>query len=258
MIAEGFTISNQVYVPERLKPDNIFEQHYIGLRQKEQRLYADEEVKRLPEVNKDHVHFDEWNIRKRSSERLFQYLLAKKTPVRILEAGCGNGWLSNRLAGIPGSKVIGADINFTELQQAARVFNQVPNLLFIYGNPESGILEKMEFDCIVFASCIQYFEDLHGIIRQTLRMLKPGGEIHILDSPFYRASEISSARQRTLAYYTSLGYGEMSRHYFHHDLNLLDEFQPEYLYSPTALARLLPGKRNPFPWIRIKQSALRV
>ena len=75
-----------------------FEQLYVDLRSNEQRIYSDEEVAWLPDVDEDHVHKKEWQIRKVSAEKLVQYLKHKKRPLKILEVGCGNGWLSCQLS----------------------------------------------------------------------------------------------------------------------------------------------------------------
>src|SRR5580658_4862747 len=110
------------------KPENdIFEKIYITIRRMENRLYTDDEVENLPMISPKHTHSNEWAIRRRSSRRLINFLLKKQFRLRILEIGCGNGWLAHSLAVIPGSEITGLDINFTELQQAARVFNEVPN-----------------------------------------------------------------------------------------------------------------------------------
>jgi len=111
----GFTITNHVYIPQRLKPDSLFENKYINIRWQENRMYGDEEVFQLPHVNKEHPHYREWLIRMRSCNRLLRYLGKKAKPIHILEVGCGNGWLAHRLSGLEGADVIGADINFTEL-----------------------------------------------------------------------------------------------------------------------------------------------
>src|ERR1700740_506529 len=98
-----------------------FEELYIGIRHKEGRMYPDEIVKTLPEVPATHPHYAEWMVRKRSSLRLIRYLAAKKRPLRLLEVGCGNGWLCHRLSAIPGAGVTGMDVNHNELEQAVRV-----------------------------------------------------------------------------------------------------------------------------------------
>jgi ubiquinone/menaquinone biosynthesis C-methylase UbiE len=174
--------------------------------------------------------------------------------MEILEIGCGNGWLSNRLAEIRGAEVTGLDINFTELQQAARVFNDAPNLNFIHGDIRSGILDDRLYDFVIFASTIEYFPYLKKIIHLSLTYLKPGGELHILDSPFYGPDRIEQERKRTLAYYTSLGYPEMADFYFHHQMADLRPFHHSLLYNPHAFPGRLWRSRSPYPWIRIKSN----
>ena len=256
MITEGFTIIDQVNVPEKVSPVNLFERRYIELRSREQRIYSDEELLQLPAIHKEHPHYTEWQVRKRSADKLLERLLQKQKPLQILEVGCGNGWLSKQLVAIHGSKVIGSDVNFTELQQAARVFSHIPNLHFIYGDIRSGLFEEMEFDCIVFAACIQYFPSLPGIVSQALSLLKPGGEMHILDSPFYKPAEIPAARQRTENYYEEAGLPEMATHYFHHTRDELAGIEHELLYDPSALQHFFSKTKNPFPWICIKRRAI--
>src|SRR5579872_2058605 len=170
--------------------DILFEKAYINTRSLEGRLYTDEDLMKLPDIAEYHTHYREWRLRKRSTQHLLHYLSAKKRSLEILEVGCGNGWLSHQLAEIRGSEVTGLDINFTELQQAARVFNDDPNLHFIHGDIRSAILGDRLFDCIVFAATIQYFPSLKKILHWSLTYLKPGGEIHILDSHLYRPEEI--------------------------------------------------------------------
>src|SRR6185437_11173827 len=126
----------------------LFEKQYIQVRSLEGRLYTDQELLHLPDIEPGHPHFREWQTRRLSTRR---------ASMDILEIGCGNGWLSHQLAELPGTRVTGVDINFTELQQAARVFNNDPNLRFIHGDIRSGILEDRTFDVIVFAASLQYF-----------------------------------------------------------------------------------------------------
>jgi ubiquinone/menaquinone biosynthesis C-methylase UbiE len=236
---------------KHISPDN-FETIYTELRKWEKRIYTDKEVSQLPVVSSTHPHYKEWQLRQASSKKLIDYLKRKKQPVDILEIGCGNGWLSHKLADISGSKVIGTDINFTEVQQAARVFHYVPNLHFVYGHAESEVFEDSQFDVIIFAASIQYFPSLKEIIRKTLKLLKPHGEIHILDSPFYTLSEIDAARQRSILYYQSAGFPEMANWYFHHRLHDLEGFKYSIFYNPNTLLNKFLRNKNPFYQISIK------
>ncbi|MEQ1676946.1 MAG: class I SAM-dependent methyltransferase [Chitinophagaceae bacterium] len=255
MHTAGFTIIDNVTVPEKVSTQNLFEKRYLELRSKEQRVYSDEALLRLPEVAPDHPYYSEWQHRKRSAEKLVQWLGKKKQPLRILEVGCGNGWLARQLTAVPDSKVIGSDINFTELQQAAKVYSSVPGLHFIYGDIRHGLFKEMEFDCVIFAASIQYFPSLHGIISTALSLLKTGGEVHILDSPFYRQGDVMAAQKRTASYYTDLGFPEMIPHYYHHTWDALESFDHELLYDPSSLQLFFSKNKNPFPWICIRSAA---
>ncbi|HEX7846701.1 MAG TPA: class I SAM-dependent methyltransferase [Chitinophagaceae bacterium] len=230
-----------------------FEQRYIDLRKTEGRIYNDAEVLQLPSISKDHPHYTEWRVRKESAARLKKYFEKRLSLPKILDVGCGNGWFSHHLAYIPGCDVTGIDVNFTELQQASRVFSHIPNLRFEYGSIDAGVVSTNEFDFIVFASCIQYFPSLSRIIEQAKQKLKPAGEIHILDSPFYKASEISVAKKRTAEYYKKIGFPEMTQHYFHHSLDELMFYHYRIMYSPSWVNRYFLNNKNPFCWIIIRK-----
>ncbi|HMH20218.1 MAG TPA: class I SAM-dependent methyltransferase [Puia sp.] len=248
------SILTNIQVPGHTTPGNmLFEKKYIVTRGIENRLYTDEELMKLPDISAGHTHYKEWQARKSSSLRLLRYLAARKKPLDILEVGCGNGWLSHQFAEIPNSEVTGLDINFTELQQAARVFSGDPNLHFIQGDIRSGILGDQRFDCIVFSDTIQYFPYLKKILHFALYQLKSGGEIHIIGSHFYRSGEIEPAKRRTSLYYSSLGYPEMADFYFHHAISDLRSFHHTLLYNPGDLWNRFLGRKDPFPWIRVKR-----
>ena len=231
-----------------------FETLYTQLREKEGRIHPDEEVAQLPMVSPAHPHYKEWLIRKDSSQKLVSWLKKKKKPLDMLEIGCGNGWLSHKLSTIPRSMVIGTDINFSEIQQAARVFQHAPNLHFIYTYAEPGIFKEKRFDIVIFAAAIQYFESFPETIKNALNWLKQDGEIHILDSPFYSAMEVSPARQRSRDYYESKGFPGMIDYYFHHSFEELKKFNYEILYQPGKLIKRFTGNKNPFPWIVIRST----
>ncbi|MEP7374651.1 MAG: methyltransferase domain-containing protein [Chitinophagaceae bacterium] len=229
-----------------------FETIYVQLRQKESRIYTDEELSRLPNISHSHIHYREWLLRKNSAQKLVTHLKKKKKVLDILEIGCGNGWFSRKLSDIPGSRVIGTDINFSEIQQAASVFQNVPNLHFMYADAEQEVFKEKKFDTIVFAASIQYFESLSETITGTLKLLKPGGEIHIIDSPFYSLAELRAARLRTNHYYESVGFPEMADCYFHHCYGDLENYNYSILYNPKAIFNKFLRNKNPFPWISIQ------
>ncbi len=230
-----------------------FESLYIKLRESEGRIYSDEQVAALPAIADTHPHAKEWMIRKDSSQKLLRWLKKKKKPIHILEIGCGNGWLSHRLATIPSSMVIGTDINFYEIQQAARVFQNISNLHFVYTYGKPEVFKENRFDAVIFAAAIQYFESFHDTMQQAISWLRDDGEVHILDSPFYSGMELLAAKQRTRDYYESIGFKEMADYYFHHSYEDLKKFNFRILYQPGKLVTRLTGNKNPFPWIVIRR-----
>lgn len=228
-----------------------FEQLYLKLRKKEQRICSDEELAKLPDVPLSHPHYNEWTIRKRSAQKLVTYLGAKKKTLRILEVGCGNGWLSNKLAGIPASEVVGIDINSVEIEQAMRIF-RLTNLQFVYGGIDDEIIGQKKFDVIIFAASVQYFSSFNDIINKALRLLNTRGEIHIIDSMFYKQPEVPAATERTADYYKLIGLSGMNRYYFHHSMDELLAFDHQLLYKPGNLFHHVLKGKSPFYWICIR------
>ena len=126
----------------------------------------------------------------------------------------------------------------------------------MYGDIRNGLFDKNSFDCIVFAASIQYFPSLQEIISSALSLLKTNGELHILDTPFYKQTDIEAAKKRTTDYYNSMGFPEMALHYFHHGWQAMEKFDYQLLYNPAALQHFFSTTKNPFPWLCIKQTAV--
>ena len=232
-----------------------FAQQYILLRYKEGRIYSDKQVAELPEIDKEHKHYNEWQVRKNTSGRLIKYFINKKRDLEILEVGCGNGWLSAKLSAVPLSKVTGIDINAVELSQAKRVFRQIGNVEFFNCSLQNEMFSGRKFDIIVFAASVQYFSSLKKVLSDSLEMLKLGGEIHIIDSHLYKQNGISAARLRSNEYYRAIGFPEMSDQYFHHTLGDLKLFNHDILYDPNSIINKLKKNKNPFYWILIRGNA---
>lgn len=223
-----------------------FSDTYVAARKKENRILTDEEVTTLPYLKQY-----EWPLREKSTERFLQYIASKNKPLSILEIGCGNGWFSHKTASVSKkNQVIGLDVNNEELKQATRIF-QNENLCFVYGDIfKIEVLFKQQFDLIVLNGSIQYFPNFKILNDTLLTFLKPKGEIHVIDSPFYKTSEIESARNRTLTHYTNLGLPEMAANYHHHETKHVSNFDILYKYERNIINKLLGKKDSPFSWYR--------
>jgi len=224
---------------------------YHEVRQAENRLYLDKEVKKLPILD-NHIHTREWLLRAKSADRLANYFRKQENGV-ILDLGCGNGWFSHLLFSSGDFEVLGMDMNQFELEQASRVFKK-DKLSFIYGDVFNPHFPESSFDFITVGAAIQYFSNLQMIIERLLLLLKKDGELHIFDSPFYNRIELDNAKNRSELYYKELGFETMADKYFHHSIENISNFNIEYMYVPakkTSLKRFLKKNDMPFPWLKI-------
>lgn len=227
-----------------------FETTYINIRKKENRLYDDQIVSDLP-YSKNVIQKTEWAMRAKSARRVAQYFKEKEGNL-LLDLGCGNGWFSSLLAQT-GMKVFSMDVNMIELKQAARIF-QNENLYFLYADIFQTQLPEKEFDYIAINASVQYFKDFSKLILRLFELLKDNGEIHIIDSPFYKKQEIKDAKERTQNYYKEIGFEKMADFYFHHSYEDLESFNYKVLYQPVKMniiSKLFCKPDIPFPWIRI-------
>jgi hypothetical protein len=83
-------------------------------------------------------------------------------------------------------------------------------------------------------------------------MLNKDGEIHILDTNFYRTHEVAIAKKSSENYYSLIGFPEFSKYYHYHTLNELNTFAVDKLYDPSSVKYILKRHKNPFAWFRIK------
>ncbi|MBV9962243.1 MAG: methyltransferase [Parafilimonas sp.] len=248
---DDYLLDNGVYVNQNAAIDRGFEEKYIELRKKENRIYTNDQVKRLPLIENTHPHYKEWILRKQSANRLLKYLRQKGKPLKILEVGCGNGWLSKLLAAA-GTYVVGLDVNFIELKQAASIFKK-ENLYFVYNLLSEKLLSEFKFDIVVFAASAQYFPSIKNTVHMILPSLNTDGEVHILDTNFYALNEVEAAQKRTKDYYSELGFPEFAQHYYHHCFDELKGFCINVMYDPLSVKNIFKASKNPFPWFRIKR-----
>lgn len=98
-----------------------------------------------------------------------------RPPARILECGCGTGWLSYFLAK-RGYSVTGQDVSeeALELARSNPPFAETGDVEFICSDFEGLDLDN-EYDAVIFYSSLHHAEDELGAIRSAYKALKPGG-----------------------------------------------------------------------------------
>lgn len=227
---------------------------YLAVREKEGRVWPDEQARLLPHPPAGNVYEKEWCMRRDTYCRYRKYLNKRygKIPVNILDVGCGNGWMASLLASSGAGEVWGLDLNLQELEQAERIFAQ-PNLRLVYADVFTADLPKAYFHQITLAASVQYFPNSTQLLSKLMGLLRPGGDIHILDSPFYTdGAAIEAARERSKMYFEKMGFPEMTLRYHHHLRSDIEALGGKNL-NGTLWHRLRQkaGWAAPFPWLKV-------
>ena len=206
------SLKDGIYILSEIK--NEFEKIYLKVREKENRIFSDAELKQLPFASESNPHKKEWDLRAKSFQRFKEYLKSKKQNLNILDLGCGNGWFSGQLSKSFNHIFFCVDVNLTELKQGRNVFNS-EQIKFIYADIFKADIQSTFFDIIIINAAVQYFPDIKRLMEKLLTLINENGEIHIIDSPFYSETEVDNARKRTVDYYRSIGFPEMTKNYHH-------------------------------------------
>jgi SAM-dependent methyltransferase len=103
------------------------------------------------------------------------YLLLPKPPARVLECGCGTGWLSFFLAR-RGYQVVGQDCaeDAIELARQNPMFVKTGQVEFVCSDFED-LDYRDEFDAIVFYAALHHTQKEQATFDSAWRALKPGG-----------------------------------------------------------------------------------
>ncbi|MGA2217967.1 MAG: methyltransferase domain-containing protein [Terracidiphilus sp.] len=96
-------------------------------------------------------------------------LLAPKAGEYILDLGCGDGQLTQRIA-LSGASVVGVDVS-AEMVAAARLRGLVANV----ANAEALPYRRNEFDAVFSNAALHWVRDQDAMMTQVHRVLKPGG-----------------------------------------------------------------------------------
>jgi SAM-dependent methyltransferase len=139
----------------------------------------------------------QWRIRARTFRTIQQHILAplaklKKRPLRILDLGAGNGWMSYRLA-LQGHLPIAVDLlaNDRDGLGAAVHYKTAVDPLFPRVQAELDRLPfpSSVFDIVIFNASFHYSVNYERTLVEALRCTCPGGSVVIADTPWYAEEE---------------------------------------------------------------------
>lgn len=191
----------------------------------------------LPFVPKSHPAQLAWARRAFAYERLANLIRLTAGHVRILDLGCGNGWMAARLATVPKVEVWAVDIAQFQIAQAQRLFGGKSNLHFLRADIFRDSLPQSEFEMIILMGAAQFFPDLGALFGQLREILSPKGKIYLLGEAFYFLRRIEAEKARLYAEFDALGVPEMRNFYHFHSVEELAVLGARCLYDPFPETR---------------------
>jgi SAM-dependent methyltransferase len=143
---------------------------------------------------------DEWAIRRRSFEALVQNVIIPREsqtngPLRILDLGAGNGWLSHRLAR-RGHILAAIDLLVNPLDGLGAHVHYESRFTPIQAEFDHLPLAGEQAELVIYNSSLHYSVDYLATFREALRVLVRDGQIIVMDTPIYRRAESGAAMIR--------------------------------------------------------------
>ncbi len=144
----------------------------------------------LPDYDLSGLYNATWKLRGRNFRDMYSNLkrLDPVTGLNILDLGAGNCWLSRHLAAA-GHNLCAVDVNMHPADglPVARVyFDRLPvRFARAEGEMDNIPLQDTQFDVVIANAALHYAPHLDAAMREIARVLKPGGVLVVLDSPFY-------------------------------------------------------------------------
>jgi SAM-dependent methyltransferase len=171
-----------------------FRAQYGAHRAAEGRGYRGEQLLALPYLAEG-PHARQWAVRARTYEafmrRVFVPLALRcGRPLQLADLGAGNGWLSRRVA-MAGGQATAVDVRDDTVDGlgAAAAYQDTArgggDFRRVVASFDRLPLAGASFDIALFNASLHYAVGLAPVLAEARRVVRPGGRIVILDSPFY-------------------------------------------------------------------------
>jgi SAM-dependent methyltransferase len=135
--------------------------------------------------------------------------------LHVLDLGAGSGWLGYRAVRM-GHRAVALDVRTDRVDGLGAAGGYAPHLPRMFGRVAASF-EQLPFgdgvfDVAVFNASLHYARELGPVLREAVRVVREGGRVAVLDSPFYRVpgageamvSEKRSGARRTFAELTDV------------------------------------------------------
>jgi ubiquinone/menaquinone biosynthesis C-methylase UbiE/uncharacterized protein YbaR (Trm112 family) len=204
----------------------------------------------LPYRDSSRRRVSEWRVKARSMEALLR-ILDLVPSSRVVDLGCGNGWLAHRLA-LSGREIYAVDILRDDRLglAAAKVFLRAgPHFERIWGELDRPPFRNESMDAIVCNASLHYSIDVDRVMSECVRVLRPGGIFIVLNSPVHNDVKSAARAQRDFrARLERLGANAEVVTEYHHFTKPLLEAAISKSFGNVVMAPFDPGTL--FRWTR--------
>lgn len=121
---------------------------------------------------------------------------------RVLDFGCGPGYLAEEMASRTGAEVVGADLNATFVEKA-NARNRLANLTFVHLSKAPLVDDVGTVNRVFCKNVLEYVPDLHQTLSSFYAVLDSGGEVVLVDSDWGFVLVEPWGKERTDAFFSA-------------------------------------------------------
>ena len=158
----------------------------------------------------------QWRVRARTYDAFASRVLGPLAreagrSLRVLDLGAGNGWLCYQ-ASLLGHEAVALDVREDAVDGLGAGAGYAAHLARPFGRVAASFdalpARDAAFDVAVFNAALHYAFDLAAVLAEARRVVRSGGRVAILDSPFYRREKDGEAMVDEKRRYAAARFGE--------------------------------------------------
>ena len=122
---------------------------------------------------------------------------------RVLDYGCGPGFVTEGMAGIVGStgRAYGVDLNASFVTNASNRNSESDNISFHLADGDRIPLDDASVDRLLCKNVLEYVPDVRTTLAEFRRVLEPGGRLLLIDSDWGFVAVEPWGRDRTRRFF---------------------------------------------------------